>query len=78
MSGAVAKSPGGLEDLLLARYVPGCAPDCDGSGSLDIEDFVCFQGLFAVGDLDADCERDGDLDIDDFVCFQTGFAVGCP
>ncbi len=54
-----------------------CAADCDGSGSLNIDDFVCFQTLFALGDPAADCDASGGLNIDDFVCFQTLYAIGC-
>ncbi len=54
-----------------------CYPDCDGSGVLDIDDFICFQTLYALGNPDADCDGSGSLDIDDFVCFQTMYAVGC-
>jgi hypothetical protein len=54
-----------------------CVADCDASGSLDIDDFVCFQTCFAVGDMAADCDGDGQLLIDDFICFQTSFAIGC-
>jgi outer membrane protein assembly factor BamB len=64
----------------LAAFAPPllCIADCDGSGILDIDDFICFQTLFALGDAAADCDASGGLDIDDFVCFQTFFAVGCP
>lgn len=55
----------------------GCFADCDGSGALDIDDFICFQTLFGLGDLGADCDGSGGLDADDFVCFQTAFGVGC-
>ncbi len=54
-----------------------CYPDCDGSGTLDIDDFICFQTFFAIGDPYADCDASGSLDIDDFICFQTFFAIGC-
>jgi hypothetical protein len=57
--------------------VGGCYPDCDGSGALDIDDFICFQTFFAIGDPYADCDGSGALDIDDFICFQTFFAIGC-
>ncbi len=56
---------------------PVCYPDCDGSGSLDIDDFICFQTFYAVGNSWADCDVSGSLDIDDFICFQTYFAIGC-
>jgi trimeric autotransporter adhesin len=54
-----------------------CIPDCDGSKALDIDDFVCFQTLYAIGDPLADCDADGTLNLDDFVCFLTIFALGC-
>ena len=51
--------------------------DCDESGSLSIDDFICFQTNFAIGDPAADCDASGSLTIDDFICFQTLFAIGC-
>jgi hypothetical protein len=54
-----------------------CFADCDASGTLTIDDFICFQTLFAIGDPAADCDTSGTLNIDDFVCFQTLFALGC-
>jgi twitching motility protein PilT len=54
-----------------------CFADCDQSGSLDINDFVCFQTLFATGDPAADCDGSETLNIDDFICFQTSFVLGC-
>ncbi len=54
-----------------------CDADCDTSGSLSIDDFICFQTLFALGDPAADCDASGSLSIDDFICFQTLFAIGC-
>ncbi len=69
------------------RVIPGiaqfgcsvhpCLADCDGSGSLDIDDFICFQTLYALSDPKADCDESGALDIDDFICFQTAYAIGC-
>lgn len=54
-----------------------CAVDCDTSGTLDINDLMCFQTLFATADPYADCDGDGQLLIDDFICYQTLFAIGC-
>ncbi|MFI4916432.1 MAG: GC-type dockerin domain-anchored protein [Phycisphaerales bacterium JB060] len=62
--------PDSCEDL--------CPADCDGSGSADLLDFLCFQNAFAAGDLRADCTGDGVLDIFDFLCFQAAFEDGCP
>ncbi len=55
----------------------GCYPDCDGDSALTIDDFICFQTFFALGDPYADCDGDSALTIDDFICFQTFFAIGC-
>ncbi|MEQ8318532.1 MAG: M12 family metallo-peptidase [Phycisphaerales bacterium] len=55
-----------------------CPADCDGSGSIDLLDFLCFQNAFAAGDAKADCNGDGSLDIFDFLCFQRAFDIGCP
>ena len=55
-----------------------CFADCDGSGELNILDFVCYQGLFQSGDPGADCDGNGLLNILDFVCFQGAFQAGCP
>lgn len=70
-----------LRKTLLARNAscgkPGCHADCDVSNTLDIDDFICFQTFFALGDPKADCNADGTLAIDDFICFQTAFVLGC-
>jgi hypothetical protein len=57
---------------------PTCLADCDGSGSLDFFDFLCFQNLFGAGHLCADCDGSGGLDFFDFLCFQDAFAERCP
>ncbi len=56
---------------------PACFADCDGSGTLSIDDFICFQTGYALGDPTADCDGNGTLGIDDFICFQTLYALGC-
>src|SRR5690606_28226112 len=56
----------------------GCYADCDGSGSLDFFDFLCFQNQFAARDPAADCDGSGSLDFFDFLCFQDAFSAGCP
>ncbi len=65
------------EGFVAAVSSKACKPDCDASGGLDIDDFICFQTRFAISDPYADCDASGELDIDDFICFQTFFAVGC-
>lgn len=54
-----------------------CYADCDASGDLSLDDFMCFQTRYALGEYDADCDRSGALDISDFICFQGRFAIGC-
>lgn len=49
--------------------------DCDEDCMLSIQDFVCFQTRFALGDPFADCDGDGTLTVDDFVCFYTCFFI---
>ncbi len=56
---------------------PVCVPDCDANNELNIDDFICFQTLFALQDRGADCDQDGIFTIDDYICFQTFFAIGC-
>ncbi|MFG0285893.1 MAG: GC-type dockerin domain-anchored protein [Phycisphaerales bacterium JB039] len=58
--------------------VDACYADCDGTGTLDFFDFLCFQNAFATGDPYADCDGTGVLDFFDFLCFQNEFAAGCP
>ena len=60
------------------RTESACYADCDGSGSLDFFDFLCFQNEFAAGAAYADCDQSGSLDFFDFLCFQNEFAAGCP
>ncbi len=54
-----------------------CYPDCDASGGLSVNDYICFQTRFALGDPYADCDANGVRNINDYICFQTGFALGC-
>jgi hypothetical protein len=61
----------------IPELLAGCYPDCDASGTLNIDDFICFQTFFALSDPYADCDANGVLNIDDFICFQTFFAIGC-
>jgi hypothetical protein len=61
-----------------------CYANCDGSSAapvLNVNDFICFQNLFAAGDPAANCDRSTSppaLNVNDFVCFQSRFAAGCP
>jgi hypothetical protein len=61
-----------------------CYANCDGSSTppiLNINDFICFNNLFASGDLAANCdgsETPPVLNVNDFSCFLNAYAAGCP
>lgn len=65
------------EVTLWATYTASCYPDCDHDGAGTVDDFICFQTQFALGNPYADCDGDLALTIDDFICFQTFFCCGC-
>jgi hypothetical protein len=54
-----------------------CYADCNGDGSVNIFDFLCFQGLVTTGSPEADCNGDGSVNIFDFLCFQGAVTQGC-
>jgi len=55
-----------------------CPGDFNDDGTLNIFDFIAFQGAFGGMDTSADCNGDRLLNVLDFVCFQAAFAAGCP
>ncbi|GJM18198.1 MAG: hypothetical protein DHS20C14_04110 [Phycisphaeraceae bacterium] len=56
-----------------------CAGDCDGNGTLNVDDIDCFVTGFLGGDLGvADCDANGTLNVDDIDCYVTAFIAGCP
>ncbi len=73
LSAAVQTTP----DTPIVAGDKGCPVDCDGDDVPTIDDFICFQTYFALGNPVADCDNDGMLAIDDFICFQTAYALGC-
>jgi hypothetical protein len=66
-------------DFQVARRIEdaGCYADCNGDGSVNIFDFLCFQGLVTTGSPEADCNGDGSVNIFDFLCFQGAVTQGC-
>jgi hypothetical protein len=54
-----------------------CYPDFDGSGELDLFDFLEFVNQFNAGADAADCDDDGELSFFDFLCFTNEFNEGC-
>ncbi|MCA9277479.1 MAG: hypothetical protein H6815_01675 [Phycisphaeraceae bacterium] len=55
-----------------------CYADCDGSGALNIFDYICFGNAYANNDPYADCDGSGTLNIFDYICFGNEYANGCP
>jgi len=80
VGGSFSTVGAGVPAQNIARLV-GCAlacyPDCDGSGGLDVFDFLCFQDAFVVADPYADCDGNSVFDVFDFLCFQDAFVTGC-
>jgi hypothetical protein len=68
----------GFDNLVIEETPTACYPDCDGSGSLDLFDFLCFVNEFNNGNPYADCDGSGSLDLFDFLCFVNEFNNGCP
>ncbi len=74
----LTNDPDIIHAFLLKRTDTPCYADCNGSGSLTIADFTCFQTKFVAGDPYADCNQSGGLTVADFTCFQSQFVAGCP
>lgn len=71
-------STGATSANAIAYWEPdSCPADCDGSGSLDVFDFLCFQNAFVNMAPNGDCDNSGTFDVFDFLCFQNQFAAGC-
>ena len=68
----------GAAQVVIRVIEASCYADCNGSGVLDVFDFLCFQDAFVANDPYADCDGNGMLNIFDFLCFQDAFVIGCP
>jgi len=55
-----------------------CVADFDGSGVLDLFDFLAFSTAFDMGEARADLDGDGELTLFDFLAFSSAFDAGCP
>jgi hypothetical protein len=83
---ALHEGPGymNIPDPEIAPGRPDCYANCDGSTTppiLNVNDFICYQGLFASGRFEANCDDSTSppvLNVNDFICFQSRFAQGCP
>ncbi|MCA9279876.1 MAG: esterase-like activity of phytase family protein [Phycisphaeraceae bacterium] len=54
-----------------------CYADCDGGGTLNIFDYICFGNAYSMNDPYADCDGNGTLNVFDYICFGNLYAVGC-
>ncbi|MCA9280264.1 MAG: hypothetical protein H6815_00030 [Phycisphaeraceae bacterium] len=68
--------PGTANDMTCGAQP--CYADCDGSGALNIFDYICFGNEYASGTSYADCDGSGALNIFDYICFGNEYAAGCP
>jgi hypothetical protein len=76
--------------FVLKPLTSSCYADCDASGTLSIDDFLCFINEFAQAQSLPPSQQvthytncDGSttepiLTVDDFICFLNEFAAGCP
>ena len=51
--------------------------DCDGSGFLNLFDFLCFFNAFNAEEAYSDCDGDGAYTMFDFLCFVNVYNEGC-
>ncbi|MEQ8770690.1 MAG: EF-hand domain-containing protein [Phycisphaerales bacterium] len=74
-----AGNPGIDEEYQVLLYIgfpgdTGVFCDCDGNGTINIDDIDCFVAGFLGGDLStADCDGNGTINIDDIDCFVACF-----
>ncbi|MCC6426571.1 MAG: EF-hand domain-containing protein [Phycisphaerales bacterium] len=55
----------------------GCRSDFDGSGFVDLDDFIVFVAAFEAGEDSADIDGTGFVDLDDYIAFVAAFEAGC-
>jgi hypothetical protein len=61
----------------------GCYANCDASTlapCLNVNDFLCFNNLYAAGSSSANCDQSTltpILNVNDFLCFNNRYAAGC-
>lgn len=68
---------GNIQYLAEVLECSPCYADCDGSGVLDVFDFICFQNRLVSMNPEADCDENGTLNAFDYLCFVEAFALGC-
>lgn len=55
-----------------------CWKDLDGSGSLNILDYIVFGNLYNTSDPKADIDGSGTIDILDYIAYGNAYASDCP
>ncbi|MCA9279875.1 MAG: hypothetical protein H6815_05445 [Phycisphaeraceae bacterium] len=55
-----------------------CYADCDGSGSLNIFDYICFGNEYSAQTSYGDCDGNSMWNIFDYICFGNEYSAGCP
>lgn len=54
-----------------------CAPDCNGDGSLDVQDVLAFLAAYNLGSLTVDFDANGVVNQKDIAVFFNLYASGC-
>ncbi|MCI0582108.1 MAG: FG-GAP-like repeat-containing protein, partial [Chloroflexi bacterium] len=54
-----------------------CFADANGDGTLNLLDFLAFQGAWLEHHPSADCDDNAQFNVLDFICFQGLFLAGC-
>jgi len=62
---------------ILGDLLPLCDADCNGDGTLNVLDYVCFTLAWKEQLPAGDCDGNGAFDVLDFVCFTLAFETGC-
>jgi hypothetical protein len=64
-------------ELLGTSGTVPCYANCDQTGGLTANDFICFLTAFNNNQSYADCDGVGGLTANDFICFVTAYNAGC-
>jgi hypothetical protein len=54
-----------------------CYANCDGTGGLTANDFICFLTAYNQNQSYANCDQVGGLTANDFICFVSAYNAGC-
>jgi len=82
IGGQVFGAAGGTSPHVLQLVgCPNCYADCDLSGSLNVNDFICYINKYAAKAPEAECDSSTTaptMTISDFVCYISKYTAGCP